>query len=363
MTDNPLPGTDDLAQLLFELQGDKGAEAFAASLDTPRATYWSYKHQYRYPSEAFIGRLLAAYPERSEEIVAAYGQIPPRGQRRHRSRQRALSPRASTFQLSIVEMVKAGRAAEARAGILAALAADAPSENRIWLLDQLADLEFAAGNFSAGVEAWESGLAFAVADGLEAEEIEIRLRLASRLGNAEKYPDALAILDEGLARHPFSGRLWRRRGLLCWHDGRLPEAFACLKAAETYGVKLDDILYVRGQVFADWGQYERAVTDLSEALRRKATTPLRAAYVRTTRAHAYARLGKTKRALREFAAAELVTPRNGWLHYFKALCQREIGDHVAAIESLNRALGADAPPLTPLKREAAVRLLSEWATQ
>ena len=143
-----------------------------------------------------------------------------------------------------------------------------------------------------------------------------------------------------------------------WHDHDYASAYACLLAATTHGAPRHRVLYVRGQVLAEWGNFEAAVADLSAALRLSIDAD-HAAYARTTRAFAYANLGRTKMAMREFAAAENVTPDNGWLHYFRALSHRLMGDEETCFRGLERALRANVPPLNAKKREHALALLRE----
>ncbi len=353
-----LPGTADFTDLLEKLQGDETDVEFAVSIGVPRSTYTMVRLGHRYPNERLVNGLLARFQDHSEEIVAEYGRIPPVEDRRQRKRRTAVSPRRSGFQQSLLEMIKAGRGPEARAGIHRALRSSETPENRLWLLDQLADLEFASGNFEAGIAAWEQALTVAIETEFSADEIELRLRLASRLMNRELYSRARSVLDEGLMRVPSAGRLWRRKGIVHWHEHDYSNAYSSLIAARANGVSADSVLYARGQVLAEWGSFDAAVRDLTQALR-QGLTPERAAYVRTTRAYAYANLGKTKLALREFAVAERVTPDNAWLHYFRALCHHLMGNTADSVEGLRRALKSDVPPLNVKKREHALALLSE----
>lgn len=351
-----------MTDLLRSLQGEMKDFEFAAQIGVPRSTYTMVKNGKRYANETLVAGLLKSFVDDSEEIVAVFGQQPPPGERRHPRRGNSTSVRESEFQQSLIELIQAGRGPEARAGIERALSTTTEAEHKLWLLDHLADLEFGSGRFDEGIDAWESALAVAVAADLYEDEIEFRVRIASRLTNGG-FPDrALAVIDEGLVRDPEAGQLWRRKGFIQWHQHDYSNAYASLVSALSNGVSAELVLYARGQVLAEWGAYGPAVLELSEALRQKLPAE-RAAYVRVTRAHAYAQLGKSKRALREFAAAERVTPENGWLHYFRALCHATLGETEAAIEGLVRAVRSEVPPLNPKTRELALALLADMGVQ
>jgi len=351
-----------MTDLLRTLQGETTDVEFAVQIGVPRSTYTMVKLGRRYANEKLVAGLLRNFADHSEEIVAAFGQLPPFSERPSGRRGRAAPSSESEFQQSLIEMIRTGRGPEARAGINRALGTSADAPHKLWLLDHLADLEFGSGRFDEGIDAWESALAVAVAADLYEDEIELRSRIASRLTNGGFPDQALHVIDDGLVRDPEAGRLWRRKGIIQWHQHDYSNAYASLVSAASNGVSTELVLYARGQVLAEWGAHASAVAELSKALRQKLPAE-RAAYVRVTRAHAYAQLGKTKLALREFATAERVTPENGWLHYFRALCHATLGDKEAAVEGLVRAVRSEVPPLNPKKREHALALLADMGVR
>lgn len=187
---------------------------------------------------------------------------------------------------------------------------------------------------------------------------EIRVEdYACLLASIERYEEEIAVCEAFLAMQPHSGRIWRRKGIAEWYDDRLTLAFGSLSASLTLGFARPRVLHARGQVLAELGDYEGAITDLGEALAAP-LTPRSAAYAQSTRAYAMFMSGDQDEAMSEFAAAGAVTPDNGWLHWFRARAHESIGDLAAAQRGFERALECRVPALNRTKRNYALQALN-----
>lgn len=180
---------------------------------------------------------------------------------------------------------------------------------------------------------------------------------ACLLASVERYHEEIGLCEAFLAKQPHSGRIWRRKGIAEWYDNRLTAAFGSLSASLAHGVPRPRVVHARGQVLAEMGDYDGAITELTEALEAP-LTPKSAAYARSTRAYAMFMQGDQNGAISEFAAAEAVTPDNGWLHWFRARAHESIGNHPAAERGLARALECRVPALNRTKRAYALQVLN-----
>lgn len=113
-------------------------------------------------------------------------------------------------------------------------------------------------------------------------------------------------------------------------------------------------------MLSEWGRFEEAVLELTEAMQRAASF-VAEAYARNSRAHALAGMGEINRALDEFALAEAATPGNAWLHYFRARCYDDMGEFARAADCYVQSLNAKSPALNGPKRLDATRRLLELA--
>lgn len=182
-------------------------------------------------------------------------------------------------------------------------------------------------------------------------------RYARRLTDEEEYDRALEVVSRALTVYFDSRWLWRRYGCVKWYAGDLLDAYAALTHALDIGYPASRVFHARGQVLAELGQYERAIEELSEALKVPRSSVSRAVAL-SARAFAVGMSGDLSLSLADFEIAERSIPESGWLHYWKALCLLEHGRIDEGLESLERALRATSPILNRLKRERASQLLA-----
>lgn len=219
------------------------------------------------------------------------------------------------------------------------------------------------------LSAWEDGRfeevltdisnALALCDQIEeVNELPLTIdRLAVKFTDAEEYGMASELVSNSLQFLPNNGFLWRRLGCIRWYSGDLIGGYSALTTALNEGEERSRVIHARGQVLAEMGKFQLAISELSEALSTPRSTHS-AAYIRSTRAYAIGMSEDLERGLREFAIAEEVTPHNAWLHHFKGLCYYHYEMKDEALTSLRKSLASDAPSLTRPKREIVEGLVN-----
>jgi tetratricopeptide (TPR) repeat protein len=121
---------------------------------------------------------------------------------------------------------------------------------------------------------------------------------------AGHHQDALALLDEGLAADPLSGKLWFNRGALLRALSRLEEALACFeRAEELLGPGL--VLKAQIEVLLSMGLVEGALDCHERAL---AHAPANA-FALHAKAATLARLGRNREACAIYQRLVSVNPR------------------------------------------------------
>lgn len=156
-------------------------------------------------------------------------------------------------------------------------------------------------------------------------------------------------------------------GALLWYSGNLDDA------RETYTLGLarspenTELHSGRGQVLADLGHYEEALSDLDRALELFGSEQDFShhvkwqAYTRNGRALALAGLGKIDLALKEFQESIILQPDNAWVYFNRAKVHEENKQFGQAVEDYRLALQKREPPLSGLKKDHAVNRLGELA--
>lgn len=168
----------------------------------------------------------------------------------------------------------------------------------------------------------------------EVDELVLTIdQLAVKLTEAEQYELASRMVSGALQHQPHGGYLWQRLGCINWYSGDLVESFSALTTALDEGEERSRVIHARGQVLAEMGKFEQAISELTEALSTHRSTHSEA-YARSARAYSIGMSGDLEYALREFSDAEAVTPNNAWLHYFRGLCYHQHGMNVEAISDL-----------------------------
>lgn len=233
-------------------------------------------------------------------------------------------------------------------------AGDKRDTQEAWCL--LATIAYESGDYDAAEAAFSAALELAA--GKRGGKLAMAIdRYARKLTDEEAYERAIAIVRRSLSVY-FEGRwLWRRYGCIKWYSGDLLDAYSALTHALNIGYPASRIFHARGQVLAELGQYDRAIAELSEALRVPRSS-LSIAVATSARAFAMGMSGELEPALTEFRQSEVVIPDSGWLHYWRALCLLEHGESDKAALSLRRALIATTPALNRPKRERAEELMA-----
>ncbi len=176
---------------------------------------------------------------------------------------------------------------------------------------------------------------------------------ASYLDRARRAADAdaaLAILDQGLARHPRAVNLLLKRGELHASAGRPSRALDDFRAALDVNTHVAPAWWHRGLVRASLGEDTMAIEDFGRALR----LDRRFAQALVCRAVSHGRLGQHAEAVADLLAYVRLRPRDagGYAELGAAHMAREDGR--AAIESFDRAVALDGnQPRTYLGRAQA----------
>jgi len=227
---------------------------------------------------------------------------------------------------------------------------------------QLGEIYATRGNLTEAENNYTHAVNAALVDGDEAAAVHYTERLAAAFMRQDEFEHAIGIVSRMLLDKPRNGRLWRRYGIIRWYEGLLFDAYAALSLALSLGVPEPRVYHARGQVLAELGLYAEAVAELSHAIELSESQD-NIAYARSARAYAFAGLGEYDRAMQEFSKAEVVTPDNSWLHYFRAICYDKNGNSEEAIAEYKQALQLQLPQLNKPKREYAERRLRELSEE
>jgi tetratricopeptide (TPR) repeat protein len=182
--------------------------------------------------------------------------------------------------------------------------------------------------------------------------------LAGRLTFLDSFDEAAEAVVSQLSRNIQSGLLWRRLGIIRWHEDKNADAYAALTTAQVMGLPENRLVHTRGQVLLELGVYDLARVDLEKAI---VVTPsdISKAYARNALARTLFCLGEQDRAMEEFRIAEDVIPESAWLRFRRAQCYLESGETELAVTELHNSLRFAVPPLNPAKRCVALKLLAE----
>ena len=345
-----VPKSTSFGALLRALRGDETQAQLARRLNFSRSAVGNIETGTP-PGPDFVDALVALVPAHRAAILAAYAEL---GEQR---RPPARKPDEAPVRRRIRRQLDSGRLEQAARAIDHELRHQPEIEFHLWLLGRRASLARATGDTAREADALQT--AIRLADEHDHHNADrLRARLAAHHQRAARYADALALIDAALPANPDSARLWRRRGIVQWYDGQLPEAYASLSTALMLGFRRHSILHARGQVLAEWGAHAAAIDELTEVIEHAGPMgPVSRAYARSARAYAIAQGGDLPRALTEFRTAEDVIPESGWLHYFRALAYLDAGQPETAERGLRRALACEGTRLNPVKAERARELL------
>jgi tetratricopeptide (TPR) repeat protein len=172
----------------------------------------------------------------------------------------------------------------------------------------------------------------------------------------EQYQAALRRLPGDLeAQDGFARALWYA-GRLGGAMGALGVYIQILSRFPSYPPALSG----RGQILAEVGKPEDALSDLDRALPMFAGDQAETTHLRSARALALARLRRLPDAEQEIGLAERADPRNAWTSFRAAQVSQLRGDLVTARKRLKKSLESSAsPPLLPYQENRARKLLAE----
>jgi tetratricopeptide (TPR) repeat protein len=176
----------------------------------------------------------------------------------------------------------------------------------------------------------------------------------------EQYRDETEFFSNYLKLHPSDVRAHALRAGSLWYSGEHREAIeGYSKALE---IDPNDIfaLMGRGQVFAECGEYGRAIDDLDlvqDKLGQNAAGDpwwrQVQAYSINGRAVAHAGLGDFERAMAEFDRSISLCPENAWVYFNRAMVYERKGDLAKAVADYKTSLQKSVPKLCVLKRKYA----------
>jgi len=177
----------------------------------------------------------------------------------------------------------------------------------------------------------------------------------------DQYRDKAEFFTQYLSRYPKEVRAYTLRAGALWYSGEPEQAIDDYSTA----LKLDpnEILarMGRGQVYAECGEYGRAMDDLDfvqENLDQYATAdPSWKAQVQAFsfngRALAHAGLGDFERALAEFDRSISLWPENAWVYFNRATVYEKKGYLEKAVADYTLSLQRNLPKLSVLKKKYA----------
>jgi tetratricopeptide (TPR) repeat protein len=177
----------------------------------------------------------------------------------------------------------------------------------------------------------------------------------------EQYRDSTEFFSDYITRHPNDVIAYTLRAGSLWYSGEL------LQAIDGYSRALEmDARHIlahmgRGQVFAECGEFSRAIEDLNFALANLEDVPITDFAWRTQvqafslngRGVAHAGLGDFERALAEFDQSIFLWPDNAWVYFNRAMVYENRGQKAKAVADYRLALQKSLPRLSVLKRKYA----------
>ena len=177
----------------------------------------------------------------------------------------------------------------------------------------------------------------------------------------EQYRESENFFSTYLQKYPDDATAYGLRAASLWYSGELPQAIEDYSKA----LELDpqDLLahMGRGQVFAESGDFSRAIEDLDfvhdnleQVQTKDSSWKMQVqAYSFNGRALAHAGLGDFERALSEFDRSIFLCPENAFVYFNRALVYENKGRHNEAVAEYKISLQKNTPKLTTLKQKYA----------
>jgi tetratricopeptide (TPR) repeat protein len=320
-----------------------GQMTFAVRLNMSRTTIGMIETGKRRPTKTFLGRLERAFPERKQEIKDAA----------KRYRQSTLSTTNGPTQKNAERLIAARELQEVKTALGDALDA-MPIGDRdrpVWMLACLGRVDILLGNLMSGGGLLYAAIETGESQGAPANEmIPLFDELADCRAQEGFQTIAQEVVDDGLERYPTAAALWYRKGMLCWYEHAFSNGHAALSMALRHQATRLQVLSARGQLLAEWGDYEAALVDLNKVIYDAKANPAQKADALAARSYALHMIGGVTNTLDsswDFRQSEAIMPDSAWLHYLRGLCDADKGKRANAEASFERALNGHVRSLSP----------------
>jgi tetratricopeptide (TPR) repeat protein len=200
----------------------------------------------------------------------------------------------------------------------------------------------------------------------DAENLELaRLLLnASAAHSSQQFEKAVAYATEAIQQDPENLQAYQIRAVAYWYSEQFVEAVDDFSHLVQSADDADRGYYSgRGQVYAELGEYDKALEDLDRAvaMARENGPSAALAYSLNGRGRALTGLGRSEDAERDFAESLQLKPDNAWLHFNRGLFYLENGQTENAAACFDLSLHVSSPPLTPRKQSRASGFLKKIA--
>ncbi len=185
---------------------------------------------------------------------------------------------------------------------------------------------------------------------------------ASLLHEEGNYEEAIRQLSNAIDSYPDFAAAYERRATSHWYAENFVEAIDdYTRASELYEHESLSLLSSRGQVYAELGEYHRAIADLNRVVDsdEKDGEALLEAFALNGRGLAYTGLEKWEEAERDFLRSINLCPENPWVHYNHGLMYFNQGRMNEAAVCFDLALALSSPKLTARKRAKAKGFLEK----
>jgi tetratricopeptide (TPR) repeat protein len=176
------------------------------------------------------------------------------------------------------------------------------------------------------------------------EELEQKL-------NANKSFELSEFLSIEL-NNAYEARKYRRRAADLWYSHKYDEAIYYYDKAMSISTPDSSDYNARGQVYAEKGYYEMAISDLEKAIKMgmEEKNIKIEAYAKNGLGLAYGGLGKYEKSAEQFNLSIKLCPDNAWVYFNRGRVHEMEKDIKSAITDFKLSLQKNKPPLNEAKR-------------
>ncbi|MBI3861075.1 MAG: tetratricopeptide repeat protein [Planctomycetia bacterium] len=210
----------------------------------------------------------------------------------------------------------------------------------------IADYEYVAGHVPD------------LAEQLRLQAVMVRVHALHSRG---EYQQLVEFVNERFDEFEDPGRLYHARASALWYLGELDDAVADFTKVVMSG-DFSSLAYGdRGQVYAELGNYEEALSDLETAvgMAREGGPREGLAYPLNGLGLALGGLGRFEEAFEAFSESLKLCPGNAWAYFNRAHVFQMAGDIQRAAQNYSRALKQDSPRLLERQRKIAREFLEQ----